>query len=256
MDIAVIIPAVKKNVAFTDDLVKKLAGISLVQRSINRAREITEDKNIYVVTDSEEICLICQRNGVTNFYNKDFKFRPENILGNARPLLRKITLKYSDLIVLSPYAPLLNVEEIHKSLDQFKTRGGKLLIPIKRGENRPFRWDGKNRALFGEKDKEWFVESQAFQIVSKDILESDGDLTQIKPLIYELNSDLVEIRSFQDWWVCERLLKRKRIVFRVIGDGSVGMGHVHRALTLAHEVTNHEVRFVCNEKSWAVVSAR
>jgi spore coat polysaccharide biosynthesis predicted glycosyltransferase SpsG len=32
------------------------------------------------------------------------------------------------------------------------------------------------------------------------------------------------------------------------------MGHVHRALTLAHEITKHEVRFVCNQKSWVVVN--
>ena len=55
MDIAVVIPAVKKNVAFTDDLVKKLAGVSLIQRAINKAREITADQHIFVVTDSEEI---------------------------------------------------------------------------------------------------------------------------------------------------------------------------------------------------------
>ncbi len=254
MEAAVIIQAVKKNVAFTDDLVKKLAGISLVQRSINKAKEITSDEHIYVVTDSEEICLICQRNGITELFEKDIKLRPDSALKDMSPLLRTIASRYSDLIILSPYAPLLDMEEVRVSRERYKADEGKLLIPVKREGGRDFRWDGKNMILPGEKNQDWFVQSQAFKIVNKDLLESDMGEADTEPLVYELSSDLIEIHSYQDWWVCEKLLNRKRIVFRVIGDEEVGMGHVHRALTLAHEVTDHEVRFVCEQKSWGVVN--
>ena len=254
MKVAVIIPAVKKNVAFTDDLVKKLASISLVQRVINKAKEITADENIFVVTDSQEISLICQRNGVTELYEKNIKLRPDSMLKDMSPLLCKITSKYSDLIVLSPYAPLLNVEEIQKAVEQYKAGKGKLLIPVRQELGRVFRWNRTSKVLSGEKKQNWFVESQAFQIVSKDLLESDVGEDDIEPLVYELSLDLIEIHSYQDWWVCEKLLNRKQIIFRVIGDGEVGMGHIYRALTLAHEVTDHEVRFVCERDSWAAVS--
>lgn len=43
------------------------------------------------------------------------------------------------------------------------------------------------------------------------------------------------------------------IVFRVIGYEAVGMGHVYRALTLAHELTGYKVIFVSDEKSQEVV---
>ncbi len=138
MKVAVIIPAVKKNVAFTDDLVKKLAGISLVQRAINRAKEIAADEHVFVVTDSQEISLICQRNGITALYEKNLKLRPDSMLKDMSPLLCKITSKYSDLIVLSPYAPLLNVEEIQKAVEQYKAGKGKLLIPVRREFGRAF----------------------------------------------------------------------------------------------------------------------
>ena len=42
MNKAVIIPAVKKNVAFYDDLIKKIAGQSLIERVINKGGEIVE----------------------------------------------------------------------------------------------------------------------------------------------------------------------------------------------------------------------
>ena len=61
----ILIPAIKKNVAFEDDLVKKIAGVSLLQRSINLAKSLDIDScDIFILTDSEEIALIANRNNV------------------------------------------------------------------------------------------------------------------------------------------------------------------------------------------------
>ena len=66
--ILILIPAIKKNVAFQDDLVKKIAGISLIQRSINLAKSInTDNSSICIFTDSEEISLIANRNNIESY---------------------------------------------------------------------------------------------------------------------------------------------------------------------------------------------
>ena len=44
MDTAFIIPAVKKNVAFYDDLMKKMVGDPLIQRAIKKAEAIAKKK--------------------------------------------------------------------------------------------------------------------------------------------------------------------------------------------------------------------
>ena len=44
-------------------------------------------------------------------------------------------------------------------------------------------------------------------------------------------------------------LGRKLIVFRVIGSQQIGMGHVYRALSLAHALTKHRVVFATNKES-------
>ena len=49
-------------------------------------------------------------------------------------------------------------------------------------------------------------------------------------------------------------LQRKRIVFRVIGSNEVGMGHIYRTLSLAHEITDHEVIFVTDTKNATAVN--
>ena len=42
-------------------------------------------------------------------------------------------------------------------------------------------------------------------------------------------------------------------MFRVIGYNAVGLGHIYRSLTLAHEFYDHEIIFVTDEKSRTAV---
>ena len=94
MNKAVIIPAVKKNVAFYDDLIKKMAGQSLIERVINKAKEIANDEDIYVLTDSEEIRLISRRKGVLYFFKKSLKLSPGSIVENLIDFLVTVADDY------------------------------------------------------------------------------------------------------------------------------------------------------------------
>ena len=68
--LTIFIPALKKETIFQDDLVKKLSGVTLVQRAINKAKKLgVNKKDIHLLTDSEEISLIAQRNGVGVYIN-------------------------------------------------------------------------------------------------------------------------------------------------------------------------------------------
>jgi len=55
----IVIPAIKKNAVIPDQLVKKLAGVTLVERAVNTARGVLPGDDIVVLTDSQEIALIC-----------------------------------------------------------------------------------------------------------------------------------------------------------------------------------------------------
>ncbi|CAO0822095.1 hypothetical protein DFAR_2810014 [Desulfarculales bacterium] len=59
-----IIPVVKKEGSTPYQLVKKLDGVILVQRALNKDKRLTAPEHILLVTDSQEINLIAQRNGV------------------------------------------------------------------------------------------------------------------------------------------------------------------------------------------------
>lgn len=248
----IIIPAVKKNVAFADDLVKNLVGISLIQRAIDKSKAIVPLKNIYVVTDSEEIRLICQRNRVCFYYNKALKLEERDLFTNIKFFTLRIAKKYKDIIILSPYAPLLEAEEVTAAYNRHKKEESDLLLPVKSGYHRIFQLASRRnlrQIVFEQPGDEAFLESRAFQIFRSSLVIEDKSANDIKLIPYELSHDLLEIKTYQDWWVCEKLLNRKKIVFRVVGNETVGMGHIYRALSLAHEITDHEIKFVCDEKS-------
>lgn len=255
-DTIVLIPALKKNVAFQDDLVKKLAGITLVQRAINNARQFgVDDHDILLVTDSEEISLISQRCGIPFYLDPKIRWDESLINGKLFHFLNSRVQSKKYVLFLSPYAPLLKTDMVHKAKKDFIDCDKDILKPIKLESRQLFDDNGKTllQAVFGTPDELHKVESKAFIWIRADLVK-DGFNKKPKILPWEVSHDLLEICSFQDWWVCEKLLQRKRIIFRVIGNAQVGMGHIYRALSLAHEVTDHEVLFVSDSESSAAVN--
>lgn len=248
-DCCVIIPAVKKNVAFPDDLIKKLDGVSLIQRAINTAKEIISPDNIIVATDSQEISLICERNGVAFNYKPDLKLTVANIIANLRYFLLRIIKKYNNLLILYPYSPLLKPSKIRLACKIFSENNYDLLVSVKKEAYR--RFDLKNNNLseiiFEDNHNTHVTLTKAFLLIKSDLIKEMRHPLKIYP--YQLDDSHIEIENYQDWWVCDKLLRRKRIIFRVIGDIRVGMGHIYRALALGHEITDHEIIFVCDKKS-------
>lgn len=248
--LAVVIPAVKKNVAFPDDLVKKLAGISLIQRAIDIAAQAFTISRIYVLTDSEEIDLICRRSSVKCLYDKMLRLDPENYLETLKPHILPLADNWKDIMILSPYIPLIKANELRDAYRRYQDRGAELLVPVSRDLFRPYApWKRQvSHMLYDVAELEFASELRAFSIFSSSLLrESPGYL--VEPVAYPLSGRMIEIRGYEDWWLCEKLLNRRRIIFRVIGHKTVGMGHIYRCLALAHGITDHEIRFVCDTHS-------
>jgi len=254
--LTVLITALKKTVAFQDDLVKKLAGISLIQRAINKAVDLGVDKSsIYLLTDSEEILLIAERNSVQAFCDPKLIWSDVDYANNLGEYLKEVSQKNDYTLLLSPYAPLLNINLINEAFDVLIRSGKELLKPVKHIK-RHLHDDIEQPlylALFGSEQELLTIESKAFSIFRSDILKNKSNK---EPSVYpwHIEHDVIEIESYQDWWVCEKLLNRKRIVFRVIGNEKVGMGHLYRALSLAHDITDHEILFVSDDENTVAVN--
>ena len=248
-NLIVVIPASKKTVAFQDDLVKKLGGISLIQRAIDKALHIEDDKNnVYLLTDSDEIRLIADRNKINSFFSP--KLDLNGIEGNKFIInyLQKLQSNCQYFLLLSPYVPLLKVKIIFDAIQAFKKSQCNVLKPIKKIKKN-FN-SKKNLSLyempFNTQSDLLSIESNAFTIFEASLLKNSSS-TKLSLQHWPVSHDLLEIESYHDWWVCEKLLNRKRILFRVVGDKKIGMGHIYRSLSIAHEISDHEILFVCDE---------
>ncbi len=247
----IVIPASKKSVAFPDDLVKKLAGVTLIQRAITIAKSTVSESQILVMTDSEELNLICQRQGVASYFNPALRWQAQT----ASPLeivshLIAYDGEWHDLMLLSPYAPLLSVEILRAAYKHYVSANARYLVPVVRlYANQYTPWPLSLREKLQARHHALTIESSLFSITDRRLLEADCEIS-VQPLAFPLDEAPIEIRNYQDWWLCEKLLNRRKIVFRVIGHNSVGMGHIYRCLALAHEISDHEVYFVCDTSSY------
>ncbi len=248
-EVCIIIPALKKSAVIPDQLVKKLNGITLIQRAINTAQELSTNENIFVVTDSQEISLICQRNGVHFYRNPDLKFYSEDMLSELQFFISKRALEYENILILQSNTPLIEANEIRKAYGQYKDKNADILVTLKQENHRIWRDTENNMMdlLFNTQKEKIFLEAKSFQILKSEFWLTEKKIRKVEP--YILKDNAVEINGYQDWWICEKLLRRKRIVFVVAGHTAIGMGHIYRALTLAQEIHEHEIIFLCTAES-------
>jgi len=253
----IFIPAFRKHTRFQGDLLRKLEGKSLVQRAIDKAHlPHCSNKSIHLLTDSENIALIGKRNRIGVFCSAETSLENIGRDDKSREYVDTAEQGKNLSVLLSPYAPLLNIDSLERAANKFFQLEVRVLQPVRVAKRRVFYNSSTTCSsnLFGKKDEIYRIESQAFMLMQPGQLSHLGDqLVSIQP--WDAGDDTFEIETFQDWWVSEKLLRRKRIVFRVIGNNQVGMGHVYRALALAHELQDHEVRFVTDTHSQVAVES-
>mgnify|MGYP001026338488 FL=1 len=250
----IVIPAIKKNAVIPDQLVKRMAGVTLIERALQTARGVMSGEHIVVVTDSQEITLICERAGVGCRYNPDLRFTSLNIVRELRGVLEELARDYDDLIIYRAGCPLLTWVDIDDAWRCFNAADADGLVTVKSVRQRV--WgrcgDTLDSLLGGEDQTPVYVESKALIILRSAALAEIGP-QRIIP--YFLNDRAIEINSYQDWWICEHLLRRRHVVFVVVGYPAIGMGHIYRALMLAHEITEHRITIFCTRESELAVSS-
>jgi len=236
-----------------------LNGRSLISYSINLAKELTEKGNVAVFSDDEEICLIAERESVRAILIKDKadfpqKFGTEMTLNALSEIEATRDRRFEFVVWLSPSSPLLDSMDLRDAMASLADGDTDAVFSVSEEAQRGWVNEGRYEPHFTEtlssrNRAAMHKETGAFFIMKRSAINGSGYVGEnAKPFfIHEENA--LEIYSFHDWWICEKLLKQKRIVFVVTGHTAVGLGHVYRALTLAHEITDHRILFLCTKES-------
>jgi spore coat polysaccharide biosynthesis predicted glycosyltransferase SpsG/CMP-N-acetylneuraminic acid synthetase len=241
-NLLIVIPATKKNAVIPDQLIKKLNGVTLIKRAINLVLKITPNKEqILIITDSDEISLIAQRNKIP--FKKDalLSLNSDNIIQEV--INRTSEYHQRNILLYRGNTPILGKDILKDAYKEFLKLKDSVLVSVKKETRKVY--EINEDELEKIENKDLCEEIGAFYIFDKNsIIKSNS--RRVPYIISDEES--IEIKNYQSWWVCEKILQRKKIVFNVVGNTDIGMGHIYRSLNIAHDISDHEIVFVCDKK--------
>jgi spore coat polysaccharide biosynthesis predicted glycosyltransferase SpsG len=221
-----VIDASERSRKFPRDNMTSIAGRTLLDFTIENARRVGFDpKDMIVMTSDEETMQWCRRKGLRCLIaDLDAPEDGAAELDGTHPAGR---------LTISPYFQVLDAEAIGHAIR--KTNGELRLVFVP-----------KRQGGFIDQDIERTRPIAVFT-PSPVGIESRTGVSAYVPV-----ESRVQIEERRDIWSMERLLARKRIAINVEAFREIGMGHIYRQISLADELSAHEVIFVTSDRSEVV----
>lgn len=237
-----------------------MAGKPLIYYSIKACIDSPRVNTVVVSTDDEEIALFAGRFGAEvlirpDYLADDIQTLDPVILHALEHCEATLEASYDIVLTVQPTSPLISPSEIDQALAMLND--GDLETVLSVVDDRHLSWtmaDGKaipaytdrvNRQFLAPRFRETGAIIGCLKSVLLDRQTRIGDKVGLLEIEQEKSFD---IDTISDFMLCESLMQRKTIVFNVIGNQSVGMGHVYRTLMLANELVGHRLIFVCQQK--------
>ncbi len=236
-----------------------LAGKPLIAHIIAAAQTSQEITDFVVTTEDEEIAQVAQN------YGAQVVNRPEELSGDTVPLdpviFHAVTYlevqnntQYDYVVTLQPTSPLVSSKTIDAAITKLKESNAETLIAVvdethlywvkQHGKYSLLQKKRVNRQLLDP----MFKETGAILATKRQYVTAESRFGEKIQLFEMPKEESIDIDSYRDWWITEKLLNRKRIVIRVDGDRTIGLGHIYRTLTLAHQILDHQVIFLIDQR--------
>lgn len=250
-----IIPARGGSKGIPRKNLRPMAGKPLIFYSIKTCLNSREIDCVVVTTDDEEIALFAGRFGAI------VHMRPPELGGDSATLdpvvidaveniSNDLDVDYDTVITVQPTSPLLTSKDVDLALARFSSSGNDTMVSVV--EDRHLCWGVGKKGPFPKYEErvnrqylpEQYKETGAFLICKKENFKSGkriGESVGLSVVDYERSHD---IDSFSDFYLCESLLKRKKIIFVVVGNREVGLGHAYRSVMIANELVHSDIEFI------------
>ncbi len=259
MNVLAVVPARGGSKGIPRKNLRILAGKPLIWYIISAAKKAKRVDRVVVTTEDEEIALVARRFGA------EVVHRPPELAGDAVPLdpvvdhaVREVEasgFKADIVLTLQPTSPLLKPESIDRAVEILARGEAETVISVI--DRTHLYWtvdeEGRYKPLYKERLNRQYLpplyqETGGIIGSMRRVVTAESRIGSKLTLIELSRDEAVDIDSDLDWWVVEKLLQRRRIAFRVDGYREIGLGHVYRALTLAHRILDHEIFFVMDSR--------
>ncbi|SFC52462.1 CMP-N-acetylneuraminic acid synthetase [Bacillus sp. OV322] len=259
MNILAVIPARGGSKGIPRKNVRLMNGKPLISYSIENAKSCEWITDVVITTDDEEIIGIAKLNTVA-YVERLKELAEDNV--TLDPVIYDAVLKmekeknigYDFIVTLQPTSPLLKSSTLNNAIESFINSGMDTYISA---VNIPhLSWSANESGYFPNYEERVnrqqlppnYIETGAFFITKREYVKPNSRMGQDVSIFEVPEEESVDIDTKSDWLICENALKRKRIIFRVDGYKELGMGHIYHCLTLAYNLTGHEIMFVTKEK--------
>jgi CMP-N,N'-diacetyllegionaminic acid synthase len=226
--VLVVIPARGGSKGIPGKNIKPLAGKPLIQYTIDTARQLTSDSNIYLSTDSDEIIQVAEKTG----YRVPFK-RPA-ALATDQSGMREVLLHSLDtaiasglnpqmILLLQPTSPFRKRSDVEKSVDLYSPDLD-MVVSVKETDANPY------YILFEENEKGYLELSKpgnykrrqdcppvyqyngSVYVINPDSLRNGpiSQFSRVRKFIMDRFSS-VDLDSPEDWYWAEFLLGKKLV---------------------------------------------
>ena len=258
--ILVVIPADGGSKEIPRKNIRLLYNKPLIYYAITIAKSSQYVDDVVVATDDNDISMISEKYGA-NVIRCSADLSGGNtpldsIVYNTMIQKEKITFdEYDIVITLDPSSPLIKTQTLNRVIEKFNDFSIDNVITVVDDRHLSWGFDENNQRFFPN-----YIERVSNDKLPKSFRETGGILASRRHCVHEntrlgTNIDLIEVSkaesvyicNFDDWWIADNYLQRKKIAFVVNAYEDIGTGHIDRCLSIASRLILHDVLFLLDK---------
>jgi spore coat polysaccharide biosynthesis predicted glycosyltransferase SpsG/CMP-N-acetylneuraminic acid synthetase len=238
--------------------IKRLGDRPLLAHTVTAAKECARIDRVIVSTDDPRVAEVARLNGAEVPF-----LRPKELardIPSLKPVVRHAVLAMEErgetvdlVVVLQATTPFRGASAIDLVLSRLVEGGFDTVLSVT--EDRTLNWRANGPLLVPlfakegrrEEQEPVFQENGAVVAFRRNVLDLDSRFGERVGFVVLDKRAAFAVHDLDDFWMAEKLLKDPRILFRVDGSASLGMGHVFRSLAIAdalRESSRAEIAFL------------
>jgi spore coat polysaccharide biosynthesis predicted glycosyltransferase SpsG/2-C-methyl-D-erythritol 4-phosphate cytidylyltransferase len=224
--------------------IKRLGDRPLLAHTLDAAKGAACIDRVVVSTDDPRVAEVAKAHGGEAPF-----LRPGDLAADI-PSLKPVIVhavreieKGGDrpdvVVVLQATSPFRSGEAVDQAVDRLVSGGYDAVLSVT--EDRTLSWraaDGALQPLFQkegrrEEQEPVYKENGAVVALRRAVLDAPSRFGERVGYLVLDKRAAFTVHDLEDFWMAERLLAQPRVLFRVDGGATLGMGHVYRSLAIA-----------------------
>ena len=247
--ILVVIPARGGSKGIPRKNIRLLGGKPLIAHTIEMGNTSKYVDNIVVTTDDNEIKFIAEKFGAETI-KRDGKLAEDSI--PLDPVIYDATIQkeneineeFDVVITVQPTSPLLKTKTLDLAIETLidsndednkdESERYDTIISVVNDRHLSWGYDEENKKyfpLYKERVNRQYLpkaykETGSVFATKREFVTENSRLGDNIGLIEISKQESIDIDNYEDWWVAERLLKRKKVLIKADATHEIGTGHI------------------------------